>query len=261
MAELGSILSCVADSKFAHPMTPATPELTPTGAPIYRYSDGEKAWESAQGEDSLEAISDHIEAHIGKIELVFHEIMSDTVHIDVLHVKPTADRPFHRLITSGMSDLPMQVPAEVSASPYAELILTLPADWPVSEAAFKDECHYWPVDLLKYLARFPHKYDSWLAWGHTMPNGDPAEPYADNTQLNGIMLLSSVYTPEAFDTLTISPEKIITFLSPVLLYPEEMDLKLVQGTDALLDHFSKFGITDCLDLNRRNVAKKRFGII
>jgi Suppressor of fused protein (SUFU) len=236
-------------------------KYSPTGAPIYHYADGEKEWEVADGEDSLEAISTHIEQYIGKVETVFHELISDTVHIDVLFVEATTEKPFHTLITSGMSDLAMAVPSEYSASQYAELVLTLPADWEISEAAFKDETWYWPIRLLKYLARFPHKYDTWLGWGHTIPNGDPAEPYADNTQLNGMILLSSAHVPEAFEQLQATPEKTIRFLSIVPLYQAEMDLKVSQGTDALIDRFIKYGITDCLDLNRRNVAKKRFGII
>ncbi|MFQ8729788.1 MAG: suppressor of fused domain protein [Enterocloster bolteae] len=24
---------------------------------------------------------------------------------------------------------------------------------------------YWPIRLIKYLARFPHEYSTWLGWG------------------------------------------------------------------------------------------------
>lgn len=110
-----------------------------SGAPIFRYTDGEKEWESASGEESLEEISAHIEDHIGVIDMVFHELVSDTVHIDIHHVKPTAERPFHTLITSGMSDLPMIVPQGSSAAPFMELIVTLPKDWKIDTESFKQE--------------------------------------------------------------------------------------------------------------------------
>ena len=29
---------------------------------------------------------------------------------------------------------------------------------------------FWPIQMLKFLARFPHEYKTWLGWGHTIPN-------------------------------------------------------------------------------------------
>jgi len=231
-----------------------------SGAPIFRYTDGEKEWESPSGEECIEEISDHIERHIGKVDMVFHELLSDTVHIDIHHVKPTSERPFHTLVTSGMSDLKMNVPSDVSSSPYMELIMTLPKSWKVDEESFKNEKWYWPIRELKFLARFPHKYETWLAFGHTLPNGDPAEPFAENTKLSGVIILPSVIAPEEFISLEIDQEKTIEFYSVVPLYDEEMNLKLNKGTDLLLDKFDKYGINDVIVTDRKNVAKKRFGI-
>lgn len=230
-----------------------------SGAPIFRYTDGEKEWEAAQGEECIEQISDHIERHIGTVDMVFHEVLSDTVHIDVHHVKPTPERPFHTLVTSGMSDLPMSVPEGAEVPRYLELMVTLPEHWQLDEEAMKNEQWYWPVRQLKFLARFPHKYDTWLGWGHTLPNGDPAEPFADNTQLSGVLILPSVTVPQGFHSLEINAEKTISFMSIVPLYEEEMNLKLRKGSEALLDRFDKHGITDLILENRKNTAKKRFG--
>jgi len=231
-----------------------------SGAKIFRYTDGEKEWEAPQGEECIEEISDHIERHIGNIHLVYHEIISDTVHIDVHHVAPTRERPYHTLITSGMSDLPMNVPAEAGSTKYMELMVTLPEDWEITEGSFQDEKWYWPVRELKFLARFPHKFDTWLGWGHTMPNGDPAEPFAENTLLNGVIILPSINVPAQFYKLKINDNKTIEFYSFLPLYKEEMDLKLQKGSDELLERFEKYGISDIVDIKRRNVAKKRFGI-
>ncbi len=231
-----------------------------SGNPIYRYTDGEKEWESPKGEECIEQISDHIELYIGKVETVFHEIISDTVHIDIHHVLPTNEKPFHTLITSGMSDLSMAVPEETDAPKYIELMATLPEDWHVDDESFKDENWYWPVRQLKFLARFPHKFDTWLGFGHTMPNGDPAEPFCDNTKLNGVIVLPSVTVPDEFHNLYIDNEKTIEFFSIVPLYKEEMNFKLSKGSDALLDKFDKHELTDIIEINRKNLAKKRFGI-
>lgn len=231
-----------------------------SGAPIFRYTDGEKEWEAPHGEECIEEISDHIEACIGEVSMVFHELISDTVHIDVHHVKPTKERPFHTLITSGMSDLAMNVPKEVDSTRYMELMVTLPENWKIDEESFKDEIWYWPIRQLKYLARFPHKYETWLGWGHTIPNGDPAENFADNTDLSGVIILPSINVTNEFFELKIDENKIIEFFSIVPLYNEEMNLKLAKGTDLLLEKFDKNSVSDVINISRKNVAKKRFGI-
>ncbi|SPZ05095.1 Suppressor of fused protein (SUFU) [Pseudomonas luteola] len=230
-----------------------------SGNPIFTYTDGEKERQAPHGEECIEEISGHIERHLGEVSWVFHELISDTVHIDVHYVKPTPERPYHTLVTSGMSDLPMNVPEQVDATRFMELFVILPEEWLVDQEAFANEAWYWPIRQLKYLARFPHKYDTWLGWGHTIPNGQPAEPFADNTQLSGVILLPSLNVPQDFFRLEINPEKTIEFYSIVPLYEEEMNLKLARGTDALLERFDKHGISDIIQTNRRNVCKKRFG--
>ena len=123
-------------------------EKSESGDPIYRYNESDKKeFEAASGESSIEEISDHIEKHIGKIHQVFHELVSDQVHIDVYWVKPTPKRPFHTLVTSGMSDKPMNTPDGVDDCDFAELSICLPEDWKVSQEDFKDEKNYWPVRL------------------------------------------------------------------------------------------------------------------
>ena len=231
-----------------------------SGAPIFRYSDGENEWESPKGEECIVEISDHIEHYIGQIDMVFHELISDTVHIDIHHVKPTIERPVHTLITSGMSDLKMKVPSEVGSTPFMELRVTLPASWEINETSFQNENWYWPIRQLKILARLPHKYNTWLAWGHTIPNGDPAESFSDNTKLSGVIILPPINAPSDFSSLEISKDKTIEFYSVVPLYNEEMNLKLNQGAEVLLDNFDKYKINDLISINRRNVAKKRFGL-
>jgi len=227
-----------------------------SGNPILRHGEA-SAWQPAQGEMCLEQISEHIEAHLGPVATVFHEIVSDTVHIDVHLVAPSADFPFARLVTSGMSDLPMTLPEGVAAPRYLELVMTLPGDWRLQQEAFDDERWYWPIRLLKGLARLPHKHATWLGWGHTVPNGDPAEPYAANTALDGAIVLPSVTVPDGFEELAVDADKTIHFLAVVPLYPEEMALKLHEGSDALLDRFAAHEISDIVDPQRRNVVCKR----
>jgi len=242
-------------------MSNAFDDVSPGGSPILVHS-RQKDFTPAQGEEHIEAIGAHIERHLGPVSGVFHEIISDLVHIDV-HVVPANDQfPYLRLVTSGMSDLPMTVPAEVDADVphYMELMVTLPADWPISQDAFEDERNYWPVRLLKGMARLPHEYDTWLGFGHTIPNGHPSEPYAPGVGFDGAIVLPPVTTPEEFAELVLEDGRTIAFMTLMPLYPEEMDLKLKKGAEALLDRFDAKNIQDVIEPGRTNVARKRFGL-
>ncbi|CAI6086371.1 suppressor of fused domain protein [Cohnella sp. JJ-181] len=238
-------------------------EVSAAGSIIYRHEAQDRPIAYAE-EDShyLERVTQHVETHIGPVTSVLHEIISDHVHLDVLLVAPTPSRNYYTLVTCGMGQRPMTVPEGAEAYRYAELLLCLPADWPLSEAAFNHEENYWPVRALKTIARLPHEYNTWLYLAHTIPNGDPAEPYADNTKLSGMILAipSTVPSTEEFFTLTAAPGKDVHFFSLLPLYKEEMDFKLNQGPEPLFKKLEAAGFTELLQADRKNVCKKRFGL-
>lgn len=243
-----------------------TQEFSDSGAPIYRYDHVQpKEFTPAHGDgENIEAISEHIESHIGKIESVFHEIVSDLVHIDIHWVKPSEKFPFHTLVTSGMSDMPMTVPEGLEDHKYSELCVLLPGDWNIggenyqtTEEAFKDEKNYWPVRWLKIIARFPHEYNTWVGHGHTIPNGNNADPFADNTGLGCMLLFPSISLGNQFFQLKVNDEKSIHFYCLYPLYKEEMEFKLKKGADALIDKFEKYNVTDVVDIKRRNTCLKK----
>ena len=242
-------------------MSDQPPELSGSGHPIYRHKPRTKPFEMALGDvEHIQLIESHITKHIGAPATVFHEIISDLVHIDVHIVAPRPGRNFYTLVTSGMSARAMKVPPGVEDFSYAELAISLPPSWPLTQEDFKDPRNYWPVRLLKMLARMPHEYDTWLCASHTVPNGQPPEPYAANTRLCCAMIAPVVMAPVEFNSLVVSPEMKIRFYGVVPLYKEEMDLKLKDGADAIFDRFDRFKVSELLDINRRNVAKKWFGL-
>jgi len=216
-------------------------------------------WKIPDSEDcSLEQIEKHITTHIGKIDTVWHELISNILHIDVHQIAPTDERPYWSWVTSGMSDLPMPAPEGSEYWRHAELMICLPRDWPVQGEEADQERHYWPMRWLKMLARFPHEYETWLAWGHTMPNGDPPEPFAEDTDFSGIILLSPKTVSNDFWSLKVREDKILHFYSLVPLYEEEMNLKLKQGAHHLDDLLEKAKVTELVDINRKNVAKGKW---
>src|SRR5262249_53710239 len=153
---------------------------------------------------------------------------------------------YHTLVTSGMSDLPMSAPEGAEECRFAELLVSLPPDWPLTQAAFADERHYWPVRWLKMLARFPHEYDTWLWSGHSVPNGDPPEPFAPNTDLCCALLLTPVLVPDEFLTLPVADDRVIHFFGLVPLYAEEVEYKLKHGAEAFAARLADRGVTELL---------------
>lgn len=230
-------------------------EVSPGGSRILSHAQGSD-FAPARGHTHADAISAHVEHHLGPVSNVLHEIVADTVQVDVLVVPPGADCPNTRLVTCGMSALPMQLPDDVDASPFLELMLTLPGHWPLEHAQLQDERNYWPIRLLKTLARLPHRHNTWLGLTHTVPNGDPAQPYAPGVEFDGAILLLALSAPEDFDTLVVDDDTSIEFLSVVPLYPQEMALKLREGADALIDLLSDHDIGDVIEPGRHNPARE-----
>ena len=233
-------------------------EVTDGGSTVYRHEARSRDFEMAIGDsENIERIDAHISKHIGPVANVWHELISDLVHIDVHWVKPTEERPCHTLITSGMSDRPMSTPPGAEGFSYAELMVCLPEDWPLDEASLADGANFWPIKWLKYLARFPHEYETWLFDGHTVPNGDPAEPLDPSTELIGWLLTFPATVPEEFMCLEIDADKSIYFLAIIPLYQSEMDYKLQKGTEKLLERFDKAGYNEVILPGRRDVTKRR----
>jgi hypothetical protein len=232
-------------------------ELSPSGHPIWRHTERKKDFQPATGGASLEAVTGHIEEHVGQIAFVYHELVSDLVHIDVHVVQPTEEKPYYTLITSGMSDQPMAAPQGADEWRFAELLISLPAGWPMDQKAFEDESNYWPIRWLKTLARFPHEYNTWLWHGHSVPNGNPAQPFAANTNLCCALLLQPMLVPDDFLTLETADKKAIHFFSLVPLYRDEMEFKLKKGLDSLLEKFAEQEVNELLDVGRTSVCSRK----
>jgi len=235
-------------------------ERTQAGDLVYRYEDKETQWQPpTYGEEGWsEKIEAHMEKHYGEAASVFHEIISDLIHIDVHHIKPSEQTPYNVLFTTGMSYLQMNTPVGREDYQYAELMVCLPPDWPISDEAFKDGKNYWPIYWLKMLARLPHEHNTWLGEGHTIPNGDPAEALSSQTAMNGVVLLSPNRVDQQFQTLQMDSKRSVRFYCIVPLFDEEMKLKLNEGATALTDKFAKHQIDEVIDLKRKNVGKRSF---
>lgn len=231
------------------------------GSTIIRHEERERSWEPPGFEES---VAEEVERHFAGVGLegdsVFHEIASDMIHVDVHICEPSDERPFYTLYTTGMADRAMSTPDGMEEFSRAELMLCLPANWPLEERLIDEEENYWPIRILKYFARFPHEYETWLAFGHSIPNGDPPEPFAESTKLCGVVLASPATIPESAHRFE-SSQGVVQIYSLLPVYQEEMNLKLEKGIEYLLDRFDAKGVNELIDPSRQRATRKKlFGI-
>jgi hypothetical protein len=152
----------------------------------------------------------------------------------------------------GMGARPMNVPEEIPNHNLkrAELMICLPPNWNFED--LDNEEWYWPMRWLKIIARLPVEEDTWVGWGHTIPNGGP---FAKNTQLSTVMLLNpSAFNRKSFECKLPNGE-LVNFYQLVPLYDEETEFKIKNNAEILLD----FMDSECLEyvrIDRENLCKE-----
>jgi hypothetical protein len=205
----------------------------------------------------MDEIVAHIQKRIGPVHMSYAEIVHGDPPITVHHVKSSLFRRYEVLVTSGMSTRPMTVPAEAAESRFAEVLAILPRGWPLAMSELQDERNYWPIRLLKTLARYPHENDTWLGHGHSLANGGAEAditPYADGTALCAAVLLPPMSLGEAAWSFKRADGELVYFWAVVPLHLNEMKHKIEHGADALMDLFDKHGVTDRIDPLRSPVV-------
>jgi hypothetical protein len=201
----------------------------------------------------LRALDAHITKWWGEPE-VFHEIASDYVHIDLYIVPAASDRPYQSVITTGMSDRPMTVPDDAQDCRYAELVLALPPDWPITQEQLSDERAWWPFRHLKQTARFPHVYETFLWYGHTVANEDPPQPYAPGVPFCAAILSFPVLCPQEAWRLKVRDDKEVTFLAFLPIYDSELHFAWERGSDALFERLDDADVCELVQPSRPSVV-------
>ena len=164
----------------------------------------------------MEAIEGHIQQYFGDFENVFHELASPDIHVDICVVQPSAERDYYTLVTMGMGAHRMNVPEELAEYKLerAELAIALPKDWKLRQEDMRDERWYWPIRLLKTLARLPIASDTWLGFGHTM---DHKEDFAKDTKLCAAILTGPQGTEEGSEVCTLPGGEEVNFYQVIPL--------------------------------------------
>ena len=169
-------------------------------------------------EEEMEAVEGHIRRYFGKFENVFHEIVSPDIHVDICVVPPAGERDYYTLVTMGMGAHRMNVPEELAEYTLerAELAIALPADWKLNQESIQEERWYWPIRLLKALARLPIASDTWLGFGHTMSN---QENFAKGTELCAAILTGPQGTEDGSEVCILPDGEEVNFYQVIPLLP------------------------------------------
>ncbi len=211
----------------------------PDPATLIALSQGEPVLpqETYSGEE-MQALEDHIASYFGPTDNVFHELVSPDIHVDIFRIDPTPDRDYYTLVTMGMGAHRMAVPEELAEDHLerAELAIALPPDWKLDEESMQDERWYWPIRLLKVLARLPIANDTWLGWGHTM---EKQSPFAEDTQLCGAILVAPQQVEEGGECCTLPGGDLVNFYQVIPLYQDEMAFKQAHSAEELLDRMEE----------------------
>lgn len=185
-------------------------------------------------EDEIDIIEKHIEHYYGNFEFVFHEKVSPDIHVDICLIPPSEECNWYTLVTMGMGAHLMNVPNQLKEEQLerAELVICLPEYWKLDKEHLKDEKWYWPIRLLKELARFPGENNTWLGWGHTVSYDGPL---SYTTELCASILINPPCGNVGGNTCTLPDGEEVYFYQVIPLYRDELEYKLKNGTQKLLD--------------------------
>jgi hypothetical protein len=166
----------------------------------------------------------------GEALSVSHEVFPLIPHVDVYTFRrKSGDRQVYALVTGGMSDLPMTLPGAATGMPKrVELIF------------YCSEPREEYIATLRWLAHFPHTYKTCVGFGHTIPNGNPPEPFWGSDCLDTILFLPPIVRRDQglADELSLGGDP-VSFLWVVPLSGAECNLKLEKGLDAIMELFTQ----------------------
>jgi len=207
---------------------------SPGGSRLLRYSGGEfekpKFGFTEEPADELAEAREKVYDEIfGKCDSVYHELLPVVPHVDVYRIPPVGKREFFTFVTGGMSDLPMNTPKNVDKD-YRRIELVFYAS--------EDKREY--MEVLRGLAHFPHDNDTWIHWGHTMPNGTPPEPIFEGSVLDTFFFMPSILRPDSELGSRLSHHgEAVHLVWCVPITTAECNLKLERGSDALYELFEE----------------------
>jgi len=138
---------------------------------------------------------------------------------------------------------------------HAELVMFMPSSWNPGEVldTSSDIPHkdYWAIQTIKFFARFPHDYKTWLCSGHTIPNGPNYEPFLEGSEMGGIVLME---LDEKSSPMVSENGTKVRLFAVVPVTRAETEFKLEHGMQALVEKFIENEVSMTIDMYRKSVV-------
>ena len=131
----------------------------------------------------IEDMEGFISSQFGEIETIGHEKQSDDLHIDLAYIPPTDARPYFTVATIGAGarrlDFTEEQRTEDQLTEYVEYVIHLPARWNCLGDDFAKEENWWPVRMLKGLARLSLENEYYHPWTDDIVDWEVQVPGVD----------------------------------------------------------------------------------
>lgn len=200
----------------------------------------------------------YITEHFKNIKANISRFGDEDAFVEAILIKACPDRPFHTLVTLGMSDIKMDPEDE---GKRIELMLCLPEDWKVDLIHLKNCSKWcWPLLTLFQISNMITEENPYFDAFHIIDFSDcPTDYFADNTKLCSIMLVPpALHLNNDLKCIEIGSRK-IDVLCSIPIYASERDFALHGCTDYPTELYYKniaalIERLDAVSVNRQNVV-------
>ncbi len=204
--------------------------------------------------NASDAIIQYFTASFGPVDRkALQEIVPSSDCPVVIHrISPTESRNSNILFTTGMSEQPMHVPESGEDYRFAELLIELPADWPLSKDMLTDADNRWPIDWIRKVAAYPRLEQTWLGGPFAiMANSDPPTEFSPQCKFSS-MLLAAGY--DGVGPIELANGYKVQVYTLVPLYENERKLEQTQGLPELFRRLDQFEVGRLVIRGRPSVA-------
>lgn len=192
-----------------------------------------------------QALLEHIKEQFGQA----HKL-AGAYKVDILHVEPCEEHPYHVLMTCGLSGRRLPVPQgfDVKANSRLELCIMLPANYEFVNDKDRD----WPVFLLLKLIEQIISSQEFIGFGYYIDYG---RPFSLATNFCGLMLTALGDYPGVSQSMIMPSGEVVHFFQVVPLKRMEIEYRSRHTASLLLNKFKSNGISlTPVDENRPDVG-------
>ena len=180
-----------------------------------------------------QALRNHYRKFFGDVFQVYHEELSKCVHLDFNVFPANEKRPWHTLVTEGISERQCFAPNEFADYRRIELMFYLPPHWDFSQLLSCDEWS-WPLRMAQYLGRYVHQRKTFFIPGHSFGPGNEDDCYIfPGSKLNNMLFAFPADEEEDFNLLYVEG-KPVSFIRAIPITPAEVQYKCDVGIEPLL---------------------------